>query len=154
MNVLDALTTSKPRLLVALSAALAALAISSLALAGVADARGGGTPVGDDPTSTPAPTPAPVPTVDEAKYVRMWAKTPVAEKRWAKSTSTCESGGNPRAIGGGGVYRGAFQFTRSTWRSSPKSPGGDPIAYSFRTQAVVAVLLKQRDGTKPWPVCG
>jgi transglycosylase-like protein len=148
---LNVLTTSRPKLLIALSAALAALAISSIAMAGVADARGGGTPVGDDnPTSAPAPAP----TANEAKYAHIWAKTPVADKRWAKSTSTCESGGNPRAIGGGGVYRGAFQFTKSTWRTSPKSPGGDPIAYTFETQAVVAVLLMHREGTKPWPVCG
>ena len=66
----------------------------------------------------------------------------------------CESGGDPRAIGGGGVYRGAFQFMRSTWKSSPKSPGGDPIAYPYKTQAVVAVVLMHRQGTSPWPVCG
>jgi hypothetical protein len=149
------LTTSKPRLLIALSAALAALVISSIAMAGVADARGGGTPVGDDnPTPAPSPAPTPAPTVNEAKYAHIWAKTPVEDKRWAKSTSACESGGNPKAIGGGGAYRGAFQFTKSTWRTSPKSPGGDPIAYSFETQAVVAVLLMHREGTKPWPVCG
>ena len=58
------------------------------------------------------------------------------------------------AIGGGGIYRGAFQFMRSTWKSSPKSPGGAPIAHPYRTQAVVAVLLKQRQGSSPWPVCG
>ena len=38
---------------------------------------------------------------------------------------------------------------RSTWKASPKSPGGDPIAYPYRTQAVVAVLLKNRDGARP-----
>ena len=38
---------------------------------------------------------------------------------------------------------------RSTWKSSPKSPGGDPIAYPYRTQAVVAVLLMQREGAEP-----
>ena len=79
---------------------------------------------------------------------------PRHQRRWAHRTSECESGGNPRAIGGGGLYRGAFQFLKSTWRSSPKSPGGDPIAYSYRTQAVVAVLLKRRDGAGHWPVCG
>ena len=54
----------------------------------------------------------------------------------------------------GGLYRGAFQFTRSTWGASPKSPGGDPIAYPYKTQAVVAILLMHRDGTQHWPVCG
>jgi resuscitation-promoting factor RpfB len=89
-----------------------------------------------------------------AKYDRIWDRTSPADKRWAHRTSDCESGGNPRAIGGGGLYRGAFQFMRSTWKASPKSPGGDPIVYAYRTQAVVAVALKNRDGAGHWPVCG
>ena len=88
------------------------------------------------------------------KYERIWDRTSVADKRWAHETSECESGGDPDAIGSGGLYRGAFQFTRSTWEASPKSPGGDPIAYPYKTQAVVAVLLKNRDGAQHWPVCG
>jgi hypothetical protein len=75
-------------------------------------------------------------------------------KRWAKRVAACESGGNPNAIGGGGAYRGAFQFMRSTWRTSPRSPGGDPIDYSYKTQAFVAVRLKMRSGSSPWPSCG
>ncbi|MDX6581882.1 MAG: resuscitation-promoting factor RpfE [Solirubrobacterales bacterium] len=89
------------------------------------------------------------------RYSKIWtARVSPAEKRWAHRTSECESGGDPHAIGGGGLYRGAFQFMRSTWKASPKSPGGDPIAYPYRTQAVVAVLLMRRDGAGPWPVCG
>ena len=60
------------------------------------------------------------------KYERIWRRLSVGDKRWA----------------------------RSTWAASPKSPGGDPIAYPYRTQAVVAVLLKRRDGAGHWPVCG
>ena len=81
------------------------------------------------------------------RYERIWDRTSGGDKRWARRTSECESGGDPDAIGGGGVYRGAFQFMRSTWKRSPKSPGGDPIAYPYRTQAVVAILL--RSGTAP-----
>ncbi|GIK77652.1 MAG: hypothetical protein BroJett022_13420 [Actinomycetes bacterium] len=88
------------------------------------------------------------------KYVRIWERTSKRDKRWARNTAECESGGDPKAIGGGGLYRGAFQFLKSTWRTSPKSPGGDPIRYSYKTQAVVAVALKRRVGTSPWPVCG
>lgn len=88
------------------------------------------------------------------RYDRIWQSFAARERRWANRTAECESGRNPRAIGGGGLYRGAFQFMRSTWRASPKSPGGDPIAYTYRTQAVVAVLLKRRDGAGHWPVCG
>ena len=88
------------------------------------------------------------------KYAALWDRTSSKDRRWARTTSECESGGNPKAIGGGGMYRGAFQFLKSTWKSSPKSPGGDPIRYTYRTQAVVAIALKNRDGAGHWPVCG
>jgi hypothetical protein len=88
------------------------------------------------------------------KYVRLWEKTSKRNKRWAHRTCQCESCRVPKAFGGGGRYRGAFQFMKSTWRTSPKSPGGDPIRYTYKTQAVVAVALKKRVGTSPWPVCG
>jgi Transglycosylase-like domain len=88
------------------------------------------------------------------RYDRIWDGYSRRAKRWARRTSECESGGDPDAIGGGGTYRGAFQFMRSTWRNAPKSPGGDPIRYRWRTQAVVAVSLKRRDGTSHWPNCG
>ena len=89
------------------------------------------------------------------KYDRIWEQdVRAAEKRWARDTAECESGGDPDAIGGGGQYRGAFQFLKSTWRDAPRSPGGDPIDYDYRTQAVVAVMLKRELGSSPWPVCG
>jgi hypothetical protein len=89
-----------------------------------------------------------------AKYERLWRKVNRHNRRWARSTARCESGRNAKAIGYGGLYRGAFQFLKSTWKTSPKSPGGDPIKYAYKTQAVVAVALKQRDGRYHWPVCG
>jgi hypothetical protein len=89
-----------------------------------------------------------------SRYEGLWAKLSRQDRRWARSTAACESGGDPDAIGGGGAYRGAFQFTISTWRRAPKSPGGDPIDYPYKTQAVVAVALKRRDGTGHWPNCG
>jgi hypothetical protein len=88
------------------------------------------------------------------RHDHLWWKLRPAERRWANRTAMCESGRNPRAIGGGGLYRGAFQFMKSTWKASPRSPGGDPIRYSYRTQGVVAVLLKRRDGPGHWPNCG
>jgi Transglycosylase-like domain len=91
---------------------------------------------------------------EASRYDDLWAKVPRQEKLWARSVAECESGGDPDAIGGGGQYRGAFQFTISTWRRAPKSPGGDPIDYPYTTQAVVAVALKRRDGTGHWPNCG
>ena len=75
-------------------------------------------------------------------------------KRWATRVARCESGRDPNALGAGGTYRGAFQFHRQTWKSAPRSPGGDPIRFSYRTQAFVAVRLKMRDGRGHWPNCG
>jgi len=88
------------------------------------------------------------------RYQRYWERVSGKDKRWARNTSDCESGGDPNAIGGGGLYRGAFQFHKSTWRAAPRSPGGDPIKYNYKTQAVVAVALKKADGAQHWPNCG
>ena len=88
------------------------------------------------------------------KYAAIWDGFTAKDKRWARRTGECESGNDPNAIGGGGKYRGAFQFLRSTWRSAPRSPGGDPIDYNWTTQAVVAVKLKHKVGRSPWPNCG
>ena len=93
-------------------------------------------------------------TTGGSKYSRLWDKVSERDKRWASKTAECESGKDPDAIGGGGMYRGAFQFMKSTWRVSPKSPGGDPISYNYKTQAVVAVALKHQDGAGHWPTCG
>lgn len=87
-------------------------------------------------------------------YDGLWKRKVSPEnKRWARRVSECESGRNPNALGAGGTYRGAFQFSRDTWVNSPQSPGGDPVAYSYRTQAFVAVRLKTRDGNGHWPSC-
>ncbi len=87
-------------------------------------------------------------------YARLWDGISDKNKRWARRTSRCESGGNTRIHGSGGTYHGAFQFVLSTWRRAPKSPGGDPHRYGWRTQAVVAVYLKKRDGAGHWGSCG
>lgn len=137
-------TRVRPALIGLATAAIALLAL--LASASAASASGGfGTGGGGGDAKGGATAP---------KYVRLWEQTSRRDKRWARSTSECESGGDPKAIGGGGLYRGAFQFMKSTWRASPKSPGGDPIRFTYKTQAVVAVHLKRQQGTSPWPVCG
>jgi hypothetical protein len=88
------------------------------------------------------------------KYDRLWESVTPSERRWAAKVSYCETGHDPDATALGGDYRGAFMFTWDAWRTSPKTPGGDPIDYSYRTQAVVAVMLMRKVGTGPWPVCG
>jgi len=64
----------------------------------------------------------------------------------------CESGGNPRAIGGGGLYRGAFQFSQSTWNGV--GGRGDPIDAPLIEQYRRADMLLKRSGPGQWPVCG
>ena len=65
--------------------------------------------------------------------------------------ASCESGGNPRAVGGGGRYRGKYQFDRGTWRSVGGS--GDPAAASEAEQDRRAGMLLARSGTSPWRNC-
>ena len=69
---------------------------------------------------------------------------------WA--LAQCESGNNPRAIGGGGAYRGLYQFRLSTWYGVGGQ--GDPINASREEQTYRAKLLYLRSGRAPWPHCG
>jgi hypothetical protein len=69
-----------------------------------------------------------------------------------QAIAACESGGNPSAIGGGGAYRGKYQFDYGTWASVGGS--GDPAAAPESEQDARAAMLLQRSGTAPWPVCG
>jgi hypothetical protein len=92
-----------------------------------------------------------------ARYHSIYDGFKRRDKRWARIVSKCESGHNPKAISPDEKHRGAFQFKLSTWRTAPKSPGGDPVDYTWKTQAVVAVALRnkaRRQGWKsPWPTC-
>jgi hypothetical protein len=69
-----------------------------------------------------------------------------------QAIAACESGGNPAAIGGGGAYRGKYQFDRGTWASVGGS--GDPAAAPEGEQDKRAAMLYARAGAAPWPVCG
>ena len=69
-----------------------------------------------------------------------------------QTIAACESGGNPSAIGGGGQYRGKYQFSPSTWASVGGT--GDPAAASEAEQDRRAAMLYAREGSSPWPVCG
>jgi hypothetical protein len=66
--------------------------------------------------------------------------------------AACESHGNPRAIGGGGAFRGKYQFTYGTWAAIGGK--GDPAKTSEAEQDRRAAMLLRRSGTSPWPVCG
>jgi hypothetical protein len=69
-----------------------------------------------------------------------------------QAIAACESGGNPSAIGGGGQFRGKYQFTYSTWAAVGGS--GDPAAASEAEQDQRAAALYSSAGAGQWPVCG
>ena len=64
----------------------------------------------------------------------------------------CESSGNPRAVGGGGIYFGLYQFNLTTWHGV--GGRGNPIDNSPAEQTYRAKLLYKDRGSQPWPVCG
>jgi soluble lytic murein transglycosylase-like protein len=66
--------------------------------------------------------------------------------------AACESGGDPGAVGGGGTYRGKYQFDMQTWQSVGGS--GDPAAASEAEQDQRAAQLYAQRGSAPWPTCG
>jgi Transglycosylase-like domain len=84
----------------------------------------------------PAPAPAPAPQASAT----------------LEAIAACESGGDPTAIGGGGLYRGKYQFSYETWQSVGGS--GDPAAAPEAEQDRRAARLLARDGAGQWPVCG
>jgi hypothetical protein len=69
-----------------------------------------------------------------------------------EAIAACESGGDPGAIGGGGLYRGKYQFDLQTWASVGGS--GDPAAAPEAEQDKRAAMLYAQSGATPWPVCG
>jgi Transglycosylase-like domain len=69
-----------------------------------------------------------------------------------EAIAACESHGNPRAIGGGGAFRGKYQFDTGTWASVGGK--GDPAAAPEAEQDRRAAMLYARAGSSPWPVCG
>jgi len=65
--------------------------------------------------------------------------------------ASCESGGNPKSIGGGGQFRGKYQFMTSTWEAMGGK--GDPAKASEAEQDYRAALLFVKWGPGQWPVC-
>ena len=64
----------------------------------------------------------------------------------------CESHGNYGAVSSGGTYRGAYQFSQSTWEAMGGT--GDPAAAPPEEQDARAAALYGSAGSSPWPVCG
>jgi hypothetical protein len=87
-----------------------------------------------------------------AERRRERANASVAIPSHLAAIAACESGGNPQAIGGGGQYRGLFQFDMQTWQAVGGQ--GDPAAASVAEQVKRAEILYAQAGAGQWPVCG
>ncbi len=101
----------------------------------------------------PAPAPVVLPNRAGRNQVRLAAATAprvIGDDVWTR-LARCESGGNPRAVGGRGKFFGAFQFTLQSWRGVGMS--GNPIDYSYADQLAAAKRLQARSGWRNWPVC-
>ena len=93
----------------------------------------------------------PVTRPQKARKASQVPVAPAVPKGVLESIAACESGGNPRAIGGGGAYRGKYQFDMGTWASVGGS--GDPAAAPEAEQDARAAMLYARTGGSAWPVC-
>lgn len=77
---------------------------------------------------------------------------PVVVPPHLQAIAQCESGGDPTAIGGGGLYRGKYQFSVETWQAVGGK--GDPAAAPEAEQDRRAIILYNQSGPGQWPVCG
>jgi uncharacterized protein YabE (DUF348 family) len=77
--------------------------------------------------------------------------TSVDDLNWP-ALARCESGGNPRAVGGGGMYFGLYQFSLGAWHGV--GGAGNPIDASSAEQTYRAKLLYLERGAGAWPYCG
>ena len=71
----------------------------------------------------------------------------------------CESNGNYQAVSRSGRYRGAYQFSRSTWNSTAAGwldayVSVDPAQAAPHIQDAMARKLWKHAGSSPWPHCG
>jgi hypothetical protein len=71
--------------------------------------------------------------------------------RILQQIAECESGGNPRAVSAGGLYRGKYQFSIATWRGL--GGRGDPADAPEWLQDRLALKLYRQSGTAAWPNC-
>ena len=129
-----------------------ASATTTPANAEVADASTPSTTAGATATGAGANT-----TVEPQTAVGAAAPT---QEQW-EALRQCESQGNYRAvsISPAGRYRGAYQFSRSTWdwvarrSGADQLVGVDPAEASAADQDRMAQALWDINGWQPWPSC-
>ena len=78
--------------------------------------------------------------------------------QWQKLRQ-CESGNNYEALSAGGRFRGAYQFSQSTWnwvagQVAPQLVDVDPAEAAAGDQDNMAINLFHMRGASQWPVCG
>lgn len=102
-------------------------------------------------TTTPPPTTAkPTTTAKQRQAPQATQPAAAGNDVWTR-LARCESGGNPKSVGGGGKYYGAFQFSPGTWRSIGGI--GLPTDHSYEVQLEFAKKLQARSGWGQWPHC-
>ena len=74
---------------------------------------------------------------------------PTGDVWWA--LGNCESGNNPRAVGGGGRYFGAFQQSAGSWGRFGN--GGAILEQPYSEQLASAKRQQAAEGWGPWPHC-
>ena len=125
-------------------------------LTGVVVLGAGGAIAAADPGSDPPRDAAAVLEAPERPAVPLRSPTPrppepVAVPPELERIAACESGGDPTAVGGGGAYRGKYQFTLETWQGLGGE--GDPAAAPEAEQDRLALALYERSGAASWPSC-
>lgn len=103
------------------------------------------------PVVPPMPSGAVVPLTEFSAPLPVLPPGGPSPEQWA-ALRRCESGGNYRAVSASGRYRGAYQFSRSTWAGV--GGVGDPAAALPMEQDARARLLYFQRGSRPWPHCG
>ncbi len=105
----------------------------------------------------PAVPPAEPPTEPATTVPPPPSSTGPSAEAWER-LRRCESGGNYGAVSRTGRYRGAYQFSQSTWDriASARYPhlvGIDPAAAAPADQDAMAIALYEIQGPGAWPVC-
>ena len=90
-----------------------------------------------------------------SKYERIWHDFSAKDKHWAHQTSRCESGEDPNIHGRRRCLPRRLPVHEVDLAELAQVGRRRTLTdYSWKTQAVVAVLLKKRDGAGHWPNCG